>query len=168
VDESVGLTRPPRTRCRALRLTSVLLERVLWLTASVAGVGLLIVAAQPWFDTTGSAPEIRSAHVELSEETRIAVLNGAGEPQLAARMTRHARSLGLDVIREGNADSFGYLESMVIDRTGDLDQAKAVAALLGIPHTIQQIDDDAYRLEQVEVIIGHDYRRLGLFDLERR
>ncbi|HCV24272.1 MAG TPA: LytR C-terminal domain-containing protein [Candidatus Latescibacteria bacterium] len=141
-----------------------MLERLLWLTASVAGVGLLIVVARPLLDVAASTSTPDAEHVVLSEGLRVAVLNGAGEPQLAARMTRHARSLGLDVIREGNASSFGYIESVVVDRVGDMTQARAVAVLLGIPHTIQQIDDDAYRLEDVEVIIGHDYRRLRLLD----
>lgn len=141
-----------------------MLERVLWLIASVAGFGLLVIAVLPFFDATGSAPATVPDRVMFDEGMRVAMLNGAGEPQLAARMTRRARTLGLDVIREGNADSFGYLESVVIDRTGDLEQAKAVAILLRIPHTIQQIDNDPYRLEDVEVIIGLDYRRLKLLE----
>ncbi len=141
-----------------------MLERVLWLTASVAGVGLLIVAVRPLLPVTSSAPEPQAQQIVLVDGVRIAMLNGAGEPQLAARMTRKARTLGLDVIREGNAASFSYLESVVIDRVGNMEQARAVAALLSIPHTIQQIDDDTYRLEQVEVIIGHDHRRLQLLD----
>ena len=68
------------------------------------------------------------------------------------------------MIREGNASSFNYLESVVIDRVGDMEQAREIAVLLRIPHTVQQIDDDAYRLEEVEVIIGHDHRRLPLLD----
>ncbi|MBT4096533.1 MAG: LytR C-terminal domain-containing protein [Gemmatimonadetes bacterium] len=141
-----------------------MLERVLWLTASVAGVGLLIFAARPLLDAAGSTPPPQAAHVVLEDGVRIAMLNGAGEPQLAARMTRRARALGLDVIREGNASSFNYLESVVIDRVGNMEQARAIAVLLRIPHTVQQIDDDAYRLEEVEIIIGHDHRRLQLLD----
>ena len=79
-------------------------------------------------------------------------------------MTRKARSLGIDVIHEGNAPSFNYLESLVIDRVGNWEQAEGVARTLGIPSTIQQISDDAYRLEDVTVIIGRDYRHLGLLE----
>ena len=79
-------------------------------------------------------------------------------------MTKKARALGLDVIHEGNADSFGFLQSIVIDRSGRTEVAKRVALLLGIPHWIQQISDDAYRLEDVSIIIGKDFERLGLLD----
>ncbi|MEE2659643.1 MAG: LytR C-terminal domain-containing protein [Candidatus Latescibacterota bacterium] len=92
------------------------------------------------------------------------MLNGCGEPQIAARMTRKARSLGLDVIDEGNASSFNFLESLVIDRNGDMEKARQVARTLGINNLIQQIDEDPYRLEDVAVIIGRDYRRLRLLD----
>ena len=95
---------------------------------------------------------------------RVAVLNGCGAPQVAARMTRRARALGIDVIHEGNAASFGFLESVVVDRSGDLERARGVAALLGIPHTVQQISNDPYRLEDVAVIVGRDYERLDLLE----
>ena len=75
-----------------------------------------------------------------------------------------ARGLGLDVIHEGNADSFGFLQSIVIDRGGDPEKASQVAALLGIPNWIQQISDDTYRLEQVQIIVGRDYKSLKLLE----
>ena len=87
-----------------------------------------------------------------------------GDPRVAARMTSKARALGIDVIHEGNASSFAFLESLVIDRTGNLERARGVARSLGIPHTIQQISDDAYRLEEVTIIVGRDYKRLGLLE----
>ena len=101
---------------------------------------------------------------ELTEGVRVSVLNGCGVPQVAARMTRRARSLGLDVIHEGNADNFGFLQSIVIDRAGDPEKASQVAALLNIPNWIQQISDDTYRLEEVQIIIGKDYKSLRLLD----
>lgn len=79
-------------------------------------------------------------------------------------MTRKARALDLDVIDEGNATSFGFLESVVIDRVGDLGRARRVADALGIPDAIQQISDDTFRLEEVTIIIGRDYDRLRLFE----
>ena len=101
-----------------------------------------------------------SATPELTERVRVSVLNGCGVPQVAARMTRKARGLGLDVIHVGNADSFGFLQSVVIDRGGDPEKARQVAALLGIPNWIQQISDDTYRLEEVQIIIGKSLKLL--------
>ena len=79
-------------------------------------------------------------------------------------MREKAQSLGLDVIEEGNADSFGYLESIVIDRDGDFEKARQVASLLGIPNYIQQISNDDYRLEDIRIIVGKDYRKLQLLE----
>jgi len=136
-------------------------ERALWLLASLAGVVLLVAGLRPHLQR--DAPAVPAAEgPRLSETVNVAVFNGCGEAHLAARMTKRARSLGLDVILEGNADSFGYLESIVIDRGGDLTKARHVAALLGIPNCIQQISDDTYRMEDVAIIIGTDYKRLRL------
>lgn len=138
-------------------------ERALWLLASVAGIGLLVLALRGQLDAP--TPPVQSAPVEPPGGTfRVAVLNGCGDANVAARMTRKVRSLGIDVIHEGNAASFDYVESLVIDRVGDWEQAAGVARALGIPSTIQQISDDTYLLEEVTVIVGRDYRRLQLLD----
>ena len=93
---------------------------------------------------------------------RVEILNGCGALQAASRLTRRARSLGLDVVDEGNADGFGYVESMVVDRRGHMDRARAVAEVLGIPVCIQQITDHPSVLAEVSVIIGRDHDRLRL------
>jgi hypothetical protein len=139
-------------------------EKALWLLASMAGIVLLVAALWPEWERHDT---ISAGVVESPIEVglfRVAVLNGCGDPQVAARMTRRARGLGFDVIHEGNASSFGFLESVVIDRGGNLEQARRVARALGIPHVIQQVSDDAYRLEDVAVVVGRDYRRLGLLE----
>jgi hypothetical protein len=79
-------------------------------------------------------------------------------------MTKKARAAGMDVIDEGNAESFGFLESVVIDRRGNLAKAREVATVLGIPRCIQQVRDDPSRLAEVSIVIGRDYRQLRLFD----
>jgi hypothetical protein len=138
-------------------------EKALWLLASVAGIVLLGVALRPQWGSSAQTPASTPVPA-LRGSFRVAVLNGCGDPHVAARMTRRARSLGIDVIHEGNASSFDFVESLVIDRTGDLERARGVASTLGIPHTIQQISDDDYRLEEVTVIIGRDYTRLRLLE----
>lgn len=114
----------------------------------------LVVAGQP------SAPSIPRPLVKA----RIAVLNGCGEDQVAGRLTQRLRSLGFDVIHEGNAASFDFLHTLVLDRGGDLDKACNVAASLGIPRCIQQISADEFRLEDVAIVIGRDHQRLRLLE----
>ena len=107
---------------------------------------------------------LESPHLQTA--IRVEVLNGCGAPKAAARLTKRARSLGIDVIHEGDAESFDFLQTMVLDRSGDMNKALQVAMVLGIPHCIQQIIEDSFRLADVSIIIGHDHRQLNLLDHE--
>ena len=136
--------------------------------ASVAGIVLLVTALHQNFDQreeerekAGKSPK---ASLHLQEPIRVEVLNGCGIPQVAARLTKKSRALGLDVIHEGNAVSFNFLHTLVIDRSGDPGKARQVASVLGIPHCIQQITEDAYRLADVSIIIGRDYLQMNLLE----
>ena len=136
--------------------------------ASVAGIVLLLTALHQNFDQreeerekAGKSPK---ASLHLQEPIRVEVLNGCGTPQVAARLTKKSRTLGLDVIHEGNAVSFNFLHTMVIDRSGDPGKARQVASVLEIPHCIQQITEDAYRLADVSIIIGRDYLQMNLLE----
>lgn len=142
-------------------------EKALWLLAIAAGAVLMVASLLPHWERSEVAPRPPEPQAQVRRvdgTIRVAVLNGCGEPQVAARMTRKARDAGLDVIHEGNASSFGFAESVVIDRSGDLQTARKVAAALGIPSAIQQISNDEYRLEQVAIVVGRDHRRLGLLE----
>jgi hypothetical protein len=143
-------------------------ERLLWLLASAAGVALLVAALWPSAVERKvpepDRPAPSAAPVRLQAPIRIAVLNGCGEGQIAGRLTKRARALGLDVIHEGNAESFHYMHTLVVDRGGDLEKARQVAQVLGIDAWVQQVTEDPFRLEDVAVVIGRDYRRLSLFN----
>lgn len=141
-------------------------ERSIWFLANLAGAVLLAIFLWPSLKflaaekrpvaTTSIPPTVVDAGI------RVAVLNGCGEPQLAGRMTRKMRALGFDVIHEGNASSFSFLNTLVIDRSDNITKARQVAQALGVPYWIQQIPDDAYRLEEVSLILGKDYKRLKI------
>ena len=82
-------------------------ELILWGLAFVAIALLLKVAFWPH---SVAAPEpTPQQEVAKSETTpqispiRVEILNGGGESQVAARLRKKARVLGLDVIHEGNA-----------------------------------------------------------------
>ena len=120
--------------------------------AAVAGVAVL---QTPTLDPVVPDPELRrSIHVE--------VLNGCGEDGIASRTGERLRALGFDVMAIGNSPTYNYPESIVIDRAGNLDYARQVSEALGIENTVQQINPDLFRLEEVTVIIGRDHRRLNL------
>ena len=99
----------------------------------------------------------------LPYSVRVEVLNGCGVSQVAARLTRKARQMGIDVIHEGNADHFGYLHTLVIRRGGDRQRAEQVAQTLGIHHLLDQQTDEPFRLADITIVIGQDYERIDLF-----
>lgn len=142
-------------------------ELILWGLATVA-IALLLRAA---FWPHAAAPEPTPQQEVPKSETapqpspiRVEILNGGGEAQVAARLRKKARALGLDVIHEGNAPSFNHLYTLVVDLDGDIEQARQVADILGIPHFIQQKRESQFSLASVSIIIGRDYRRIGLLD----
>jgi len=89
---------------------------------------------------------------------RVEVLNGCGEPGLAKEVARFLREHGFDVVNgEGsNASYFNFLESIVVDRCGDLEKARYVAKVLGIRNCIQQVYEEGYHIEEVTVVLGKD------------
>lgn len=85
----------------------------------------------------------------------VLVLNGCGEQGVGQRTAKLLRTFGLDVIDFRNADNFDYLETIVVDRCGDLDTAASIARRLGVGNVIQQIPETP--LVDIIVIVGADY-----------
>ncbi|NKB70634.1 MAG: hypothetical protein GKR89_26490 [Candidatus Latescibacteria bacterium] len=136
-------------------------ERILAFLTGAAVLVLLLAAV--WRSPIEKEQRTAETPVRpLAIPVRIEVLNGCGVSQIAARLTQKARALGLDIIHEGNASSFNFLHTLVIDRSGDIEKARQVARVMGIPHCIQQVVDEALRLADVSIVIGRDYRSLGL------
>lgn len=91
---------------------------------------------------------------------QIEILNGCGVPGLGETFTTFLRKSGFDVIQTGNYISFEVMNTIIIDRKGNIQNAIAVADSLraGNSAVIQQINKD-YFLD-VSVIIGKDYKQL--------
>ncbi|HID96163.1 MAG TPA: LytR family transcriptional regulator [Candidatus Latescibacteria bacterium] len=97
---------------------------------------------------------------EILTPIRVEVLNGCGEDGVARKFTDLLRRKGFDVVNFGNAENFDFMETIVVDRSGSSRKAEKVARALGVDNCIQQIKMDPYRVEDVLVIIGADFRRL--------
>jgi LytR cell envelope-related transcriptional attenuator len=91
---------------------------------------------------------------------QLEVLNGCGVSGVAEKFTDFLRNNNFDVVQTGNYISFDIDKSLVIDRTGNKENAIKVANALGIEHKniIQQINND-YILD-VSLIIGKDFNHL--------
>jgi hypothetical protein len=98
--------------------------------------------------------------IQPSEIIQLEVLNGCGKDGIADRFTSYLRTINFDVVHTGNYRSFEVDHSLVIDRVGNVANAKKVAEALGINnnHIIQQLNKD-YFLD-VSVIIGKDFNNL--------
>ncbi len=87
----------------------------------------------------------------------VLVLNGCGVEGVGLRTAKYLRTHGYDVVDFRNADHFGYEETIVIDRTGDLASARSLARLLRIGNVIQQVPETP--LVDIKLIVGKDYER---------
>ncbi|MCD6334728.1 MAG: hypothetical protein DRP97_03210 [Candidatus Latescibacterota bacterium] len=96
--------------------------------------------------------------------TKVEVLNGCAEPGLARKFSRILRAKGFDVVNGdgANAENFGFLETIVVDRCGDAEKAIRVAKVLGTKNTIQQVREAPYHVEEVTVVIGRDFKELSV------
>lgn len=110
-------------------------------------------------------PRITAERSELgalvSEIIQVDVRNGCGIPGLAARFTSVLRKNGFDVVESGNFDTFDVTNSFVIDRSGNLENARRVARALGIreDHIIREISPDFFL--DATIVIGSDYESLN-------
>lgn len=111
-------------------------------------------------------PELPEKNKEIASDIiQVEVLNGCGVGGVADRFTDYMRRNSFDVVSSGNyvlngAPYFEVAKTMVIDRIGNMANARKVAASLGVKkvNVFQQLNKD-YFLD-VSVIIGKDYLSL--------
>ena len=131
--------------------------------ASLA-VTLMSLASLSLLPSPAPAPEVPRLAEASDAPVKVAVLNGCGREGLAAVFAEKLRSQGFDVVNGlgGNADSFDFEESLVLDRRGAHDRAERIADALGIEAVLEQRSDDPYLIEDVVVIIGRDWDSLRI------
>jgi len=129
--------------------------RTLTLLAVLLGVGILLGSsvAQWW----GSAPAlpVGSGSGQIQGRLRVEVLNSGGTPGVAREATVLLRDRGLDVVYYGNAENFSQEPSVVLDRVGDLDGARAAAEVLGISEV--RASPDSSLFVDVTVRLGPEW-----------
>ncbi len=93
--------------------------------------------------------------------TRVLVQNGVGTPGLGESARTRLVDGGLTYVGGGNADRFGYAESVVLISEGSpaaRSRADAVAAALGLPPTSVRLTPYGTSLADVVVVLGTDYK----------
>jgi LytR cell envelope-related transcriptional attenuator len=96
------------------------------------------------------------ANGSRDERISVEVLNGGGEPGAAAQVTQALREAGYDVKTFGNAGSFEYDETIVIDRSLRPGAARSVADALGVDSVVSEPRPDLYL--DATIILGHDWK----------
>ena len=91
-----------------------------------------------------------------ASRVRVQVLNATTTAGLARTATNLLRDRGFDVVETGNAPRGTPPQSVVIDRVGNLEQARQAADALGISH-VESRRDPSLILE-VTVVLGSDWR----------
>ena len=86
---------------------------------------------------------------------RVEVLNAGGEPGMARMATDQLRDRGFDVVYFGNAESFGRDSTVVLDRSGRLEAARAVGDALRAPSVLSEPDTNLYL--DVTVLLGREW-----------
>ncbi len=145
-----GTERTPRRKSLRHLITTVL-----FLSIGCAGFLAYLFYAE------GKKPEPPRAVVIPSRVIQLDVLNGCGARGAGAKFTRYLRGSGYDVVEMKNYSSSGVRKTLVIDRVGNLEAARSVAAVLGVAasNVIQQINPDYF--VDVSVIIGEDHASLN-------
>lgn len=98
----------------------------------------------------------------ISNVIQMEVLNGAGIAGLATRFTGSLREYGFDVVETGNFDHFDVTNTLVISRSGQMENARRVARAIGVSdqQILREESPDFYL--DVTLVIGADYESLNL------
>ena len=114
------------------------------------------------FPPGGTVDTQKTKEVSTLEKdiVQVNVLNGCGTGGVGQRMTSYLRSAGYDVVEMGNYKTFDVKQSIVIDRSGNTEVAKRIAAVLGIDakNVVQQLSSEYF--VTASVVIGKDFKNL--------
>jgi hypothetical protein len=125
--------------------------------AVVLTVGVLAGSAiAQWREGSGPVVGTPRFPARGGARVRVEVLNGGGRAGAAREATERLRDGGFDVVYFGNAASFGRDSSVVLDRIGAMEPARAVADALGIRNVRSEPDSNLYL--DVSVVLGADWK----------
>ena len=143
---------------RGSRLQTIGLFATLLLVAILVGslaAGLVGGRGGRGADAPEPAEDAEARAPRPAGRVRVEVLNASGVPGLAAQGRTLLRDRGFDVVQVGNAAGFGPDTSLVLDRVGRMETARAVADEIGIPRVYARPDSNVY--VDVTVVLGRDW-----------
>jgi len=87
----------------------------------------------------------------------VEILNGYGGAGEANRLAAHLKKFGISVKRTGNAASFQYKETLIVDWKGKLDASLALAQVLSIDPTKIIVYDKPEKTLGITIVLGQDW-----------
>ena len=100
--------------------------------------------------------------VLISGVIQLEILNGCGVSGLANEFTNKLRRLGFDVVETGNYENFNVSETFIVSRTDNIENARRIAAALGIDRKNVIIEESNSFYLDATLIIGSDFKTLNL------
>ena len=113
------------------------------------------VASQTDISEKGDAPiqvKAKALHPGLVVE----VLNGTGKPGEANRLANRLKKLGIKIKRTGNAGSFKYEHTILVDWKGKVDDSVILADTLAIDPSKIIVYDKPSKSIDMTIVIGRD------------
>ncbi|MCK4892602.1 MAG: LytR C-terminal domain-containing protein [Calditrichia bacterium] len=104
----------------------------------------------------------------IEQKTQVEVLNGCGTSGIAKFVTDFLRKSEIDVVYLGNYKNFKVAKSQVIDRSGNPENARKVARILGISEKQVKSDIDKSKQLKASILLGKDYKTLTPFKKDQR
>ena len=132
------------------------------LTAVVAVLIIVVGYFSYAFIARSSQQNHDAAAAKTQKVIQLDLLNGCGEKGIAAKLTTYLRKNGFDVVEMKNYKTSNIQQTLVIDRVGNLQSARQVAAAIGVSdkNVIQQLNPDYF--VDVSIVIGKDYGTLHI------
>ena len=87
----------------------------------------------------------------------VEILNGYGGIGEANRLAAHLKKFGITVKRTGNAASFNYKETLIVDWKGKMDSSLALSQLLSIDPTKIIVYDRPEKTLGITIVLGKDW-----------
>ncbi len=139
-------------------LTNLLLNTVIFFLSA-----LVIYLTYSLYMRITSPEEVKIIKIDASVPSsiiQVEVLNGCGVPKVGERFRDYLRHEGFDVVNVANYIKYDVAQTMVIDRIGNIANAKEVAKALGInpAKAFPQLNDNYF--VDVTVVIGKDFNKL--------
>ena len=152
------ITARQETHKRQRKPAVIILNSAISVLVLVTGYYSYAFISNKYFAAPPPSPD--SLRTTVTRTIQLDVINGCGAKNIGAKFTEYLRAHGFDVVEVKNYKSSHIPTTLVVDRVGDLDAARRVAAALGVDsqNIVQQLNRDYF--VDVSVILGEDYASL--------